>query len=39
MGIDPYTASLKETAICLAFLFDEGLQYRSIADYSPMLSI
>ena len=39
MGIDPYTATLKDTAIFLTFLFDEGLQYRTIADYSPMLSI
>jgi hypothetical protein len=39
MEIDPYSASLKETADCLAFLFDEGLQYRTIADYCPMLSI
>jgi hypothetical protein len=39
MEIDPYSAFLKETADLLAFLFDEGLQYRTIADYSPMLSI
>jgi len=39
MEIDPYSASLKETADVLAFLFDEGLQYRTIADYSPMLSV
>jgi hypothetical protein len=39
MEIDSYSASLKETADCLAFLFDEGLQYRTIADNSPMLSI
>jgi hypothetical protein len=34
MEIDPYSASLRETADFLAFLFDEGLQYRTIADYS-----
>ena len=30
--IDPYLASLNEIAHLLAFLFDEGLQYRTIAD-------
>jgi hypothetical protein len=39
MEIDPYSASLKETVDRLAFLFDEGLQYRTIADYSTMLSV
>jgi hypothetical protein len=39
MEIDLYSASLKETAYVLAFLFDQGLQYRTIADHSPMLSI
>ena len=39
MEIDPYSASLKETADLLAFPFDEGLQYRTIAYYSPMLSV
>jgi hypothetical protein len=32
MEIDPYFASLNEIADFLAFLFDEGLQYRKIAD-------
>jgi hypothetical protein len=32
MEIDPYLASLNEIADFLAFLFDEGLQYRKIAD-------
>jgi hypothetical protein len=31
MEIDPYSASLKETADFLAFPFDEWLQYRTIA--------
>jgi hypothetical protein len=39
MEIDPYSASLKETTDFLAFLSDEGLQYRTIAEYSPMLSV
>jgi hypothetical protein len=39
MEIDPYLASLNEIADVLAFLFDEGLQYRTIADYSSMLSV
>jgi hypothetical protein len=30
MEIDPYSASLKETTDCLAFLFDEGLQYTTM---------
>jgi hypothetical protein len=37
MEIDPYSASLKETIDCLAILFDEGLQYRTIADYSSTI--
>jgi hypothetical protein len=32
MEIDPYLASLNEIADLLAFPFDEGLQYRIIAD-------
>ena len=39
MEIDPYLASLNEIADFLAFLFHEGLQYRTIADYSSMLSV
>ena len=32
MENDPYLASFNEIADFLAFLFDEGLQYRKIAD-------
>jgi hypothetical protein len=32
MEIDPYLASLNEIADFLAFLFHEGLQYRTIVD-------
>jgi hypothetical protein len=39
MEIDPHSPSLKETVDRLAFLFNEWLQYRAIADYSPMLSV
>ena len=34
-----YLASLNEIADFLAFIFDEGLQYRTIADYRSMLSV
>jgi hypothetical protein len=30
--IDPYFASLNKIADLVSFLFDEGLQYRNIAD-------
>ena len=32
MEIDPYLAALNEIVDFLAFLFDDGLQYRTIAD-------
>jgi hypothetical protein len=36
--IDPYSASLTETAEFLTGLFTSGLQYRTIAGYRSMLS-
>ena len=36
--IDPYSASLSQVADFLTFLFESGLQYRTIAGYRSMLS-
>lgn len=36
--IDPYSATLNQVADFLSYLFDQGLQYRTIAGYRSMLS-
>ncbi|CAC5411063.1 unnamed protein product [Mytilus coruscus] len=36
--IDPYTATLNQVADFLAYLFELGLQYRTISGYRSMLS-
>ena len=36
--INPYAATLKQVADFLSFLFESGLQYRTIAGYRSMLS-
>ena len=36
--VDPYKATLNEVADFLAYLFESGLQYRTIAGYRSMLS-